>query len=97
MLFTTSISKAAEDDIRSAFLWYEKQRTNLGIEFEDDLNEAVDSISSNPLKTQLRYDNVRVYFLEKFPYGIHFRVTNYQILIVAVFHTSQNSEQWNDR
>lgn len=99
MPYSISIAEAAEGDIREAFLWYEDQKDNLGSLFENYVSKAVDSIQSNPLKTQIRYGNTRIFFLKKFPYGIHFRVDEVEksILIVAAFHTSKDSEKWTMR
>jgi len=99
MAFLIEIAEAAEDDIRKAFLWYEGQKDNLGSLFEEQVNTAIDNIQSNPLKTQIRYGNTRIFFLEKFPFGIHFQVNEKEksILIVAVFHTSLDPEKWIKR
>ena len=99
MTFFISIAGAAEDDIREAFLWYEDQKDNLGSLFENYVSKAVSSIQNNPLKTQIRYGHTRIFFMKKFPYGIHFRVneTKKSILIVAGFHTSKDSENWMQR
>ena len=97
MTYSISIADAAENDIREAFLWYEDQKDNLGSTFENHVNKAVDSIQSNPFKTQIRYGNTRVFFLRKFPYGIHFQVDESHILIVAVFHTSKDPKKWTER
>lgn len=99
MGYSIEIAEAAENDTREAFLWYEDQKDDLGSLFEDHVNKAIDSIHSNPLKTQIRYGNTRVFFLENFPYGIHFQVNQQEkfILIVAVFHTSRDPKKWTDR
>ena len=96
MLYTLSIASAAEDDIRKTFLWYETQKGGLGGRFQEAVAQAVVSIQSNPLKTQIRYGNTRVFFLEKFPYGIHFQVdsNNQHILLIALFHTARNMPSW---
>tara|TARA_R110002074_G_scaffold43285_1_gene112992 strand:+ start:582 stop:884 length:303 start_codon:yes stop_codon:yes gene_type:complete len=99
MPYSISIAEVAENDIRKAFLWYEEQKTNLGSLFGQHVSKAVESIQANPLKTQIRYANTRIFFLKKFPFGIHFRVneTKNQVLIVAVFHTSKDAESWTLR
>ncbi len=97
MSYNITIADAAENDARDAFLWYEEQKEDLGSSFEKQFSKAVDSIQDNPLKIQIRYNNTRVFFLKKFPYGIHFNVNDKNILIVAVFHTSQNPTNWNKR
>jgi toxin ParE1/3/4 len=97
MTYSISVAEAAEKDIREAFLYYEDQKDNLGSSFENLVNKAVDSIQSNPLKTQIRYGNTRVFLLKKFPYGIHFQIDENHLLIVAVFYTSQDPEKWTER
>lgn len=97
MSYTVDISQAAEDDIRYAFLWYEEQKEGLGFDFEDHFSKAIDSIQSNPLKTQVRYADIRVFFLKKFPYGIHFKVNGSTILIAAVFAAKDDPAKWEER
>lgn len=99
MAYFIDIAEAAENDIREAFLYYEDQKDNLGTSFESQVNKAVKSIQSNPLKTQIRYGSTRIFFLSKFPFGIHFQVNEGEqaILIVAVFHTSLDTEKWAER
>ncbi len=97
MLYSIIIAQAAEEDLRQAYFWYEEQKERLGSLFEKQIVKAFESIEHNPLKTQIRYDDVRVFFLKKFPFGIHFRVCGAEILVIAVFHTSQSPEAWGKR
>jgi hypothetical protein len=48
MEYSVSITKAAEEEINSAFLWYQDQQHNLGVRFEKDISKAVASILSPP-------------------------------------------------
>lgn len=92
MTFTLSISETAENDIREAYLWYEDQKQDLGNLFEAEFLKAVKSISINPFKTQIKYGDIRVHFLEKFPFGIHFVIKENDVRIIAVFHTSRETK-----
>ena len=96
MPYDLSIASAAEQDIREAFLWYEMQQKGLGSKFQEAVTQAVASIQSNPLKVQIRYGSTRVFFLRKFPYGVHLQVDKKacHILLLAFFHTSQNIPTW---
>ncbi|WP_092173653.1 type II toxin-antitoxin system RelE/ParE family toxin [Cyclobacterium xiamenense] len=69
----------------------------MGRLFEENVYQAVNNIQNNPLKFQIRYGSTRISFLRKFPYGIHFQINDNQILILAIFHTSQDSEKWENR
>ncbi len=97
MTYSLHITKAAEEDVREAYLWYEGQKEGLGGIFEMHISEALGSIMVNPLKIQIRYGAVRVFFLTKFPYGVHFYTYDHTILILAVFHTSRATERWEER
>ncbi|MCF6361424.1 MAG: type II toxin-antitoxin system RelE/ParE family toxin [Cyclobacteriaceae bacterium] len=97
MLYQVTVPKAAKSDIRNTFLWYYEKKKELGFTFESYFTKAIASIKTNPLKTQIRFKGNRVYFLQKFPYGIHYRVKENRILIIAVFHTSQDSSEWTTR
>ena len=94
MIYDLWISEGAENDIREIFLWYEMQKENLGFEFEMQIDSTIALISQNPFLIQIRYNQIRVAFLNRFPYGIHFILNGNQILIIAVFHTSRNPAKW---
>jgi toxin ParE1/3/4 len=94
---TLSIAKAAEKDLHEAFIWYEEKETRLGQRFEKSVKSAFGSILNNPLQFPIRYGETRVCFLDRFPYGIHYRVRQNEIIIAAVFHTSQNPARWKTR
>lgn len=96
-MYSLYISEAAELDIREAFLWYEEQKNSLGFTFEKHISKTFQNIQKNPLKIQIRYNQTRVIFLKKFPYGVHFNVLQNAIIIVAVFHTSQSPKRWKVR
>ena len=68
-----------------AFLWFEDQKDNLGLTFEKHISKIIQTIQKNPLKIQIRYNQTRVAFLKKFPYGVHFNIIENEIIIVAVF------------
>ncbi len=57
------IAKAAEMDIRVAFLWYEDQLENLGSLFEENVYQAITNIQNNVLKFKSKYGETRIYFI----------------------------------
>ena len=97
MANTLTIAKAAEIDLLEAFVWYVEKENSLGLRFEESITNAVLSILNNPLQFPIRYGDTRVCFLKEFPYGIHYRITENHILIVAVFHTSRSPKIWEVR
>lgn len=91
------ISEDARLDILEAILWYENQRTGLGYDFELCLEVAFNQIQRNPLLFEKRYKEIRIHFLDRFPYGIHYLSEQDVIRIFGVFHTSRNPNNWPDR
>ncbi len=97
MIFSITIADAAENDLKEVYSWYKEQNEDVANSFEIYLSMAVESIQRKPLKTWIRYKSIRIFFLQKFPYGIHFIIKDKTILIIAVFHTSVNPKRWKQR
>ncbi len=91
------ITEDAYLDIEGAFSFYELQREGLGFDFELCLEAGLNSIVRGPGICQVRYKNIRVCFIDKFPFGIHFLSDSFIVTVVAVFHTSQNPKKWLKR
>lgn len=88
------VSEAAFNDIKEAGKWYEEQRVGLSFDFELCIEGAFEDIKNNPLAIQIKYQNVRVKYIRRFPYGIHYILDTNTIYILAVLHTSKNPKRW---
>jgi plasmid stabilization system protein ParE len=95
--YQVSITQAAEEDILTAYHWYEVQKKGLGKRFRDALFRSITSLQTRPLSFQIRYGEIRVSFVPKFPFGIHFHVRENTVLILAVFHSASDPEKWMER
>jgi plasmid stabilization system protein ParE len=82
-------SKEALFDIEEIIFWYEEQREGLSFDFELCLEVGINEIQRTPSAFQKRYKDVKIRFINRFPYGIHYITNNEIITIVAVFHTSR--------
>ncbi len=89
--------KEALFDIEEIVLWYEEQRIGLSYDFELCLEAGIDTISRNPNAFQKKYKNVKIIFISRFPYGIHYRFEKDEIIILGVFHTSRSPKNWSKR
>ena len=89
MLYNITFSEEAEEDIFSAYVWYEQQRAGLGDEFKNAVKEAASSIQSNPLLYGFRKKNIRGCNVKRFPYLILFFVERYNIRVIYISHTSK--------
>ena len=88
----------ALSDINSSMTWYEEQSTGLGIRFGKQVRSQINSLKVNPEAYSVRYLNVRCMLIKKFPFLVHFIITeNDTVNIFAVFHTSRNPKIWAGR
>jgi len=96
MAFEVLVSEAAEQDIENALTWFQNQRVGLELEFRSELAAAVNRLRVRPGMYQVKYKDMRVCFLKRFPYGIHFKLNKdkAQIVLVAVFHLAENPKKW---
>jgi len=96
-MYDLLISDESRLDILDAFSWYESRREGLGRDFELCLEAGFNQIQRNPLLYQKRYKNLRIHFIDRFPYGIHFLIDEKTIKVFGVFHTSRNPQNWTSR
>jgi len=89
--------KEALFDVEDVVIWYEKQRIGLSYDFELCLEAGLDEISRNPNAFQKKYKNVKIRFISRFPYGIHYRFEKDEIIVIGVFHTSRSPKKWTKR
>ena len=95
--YSLIISDEAYFDTLDAYLWYNTVRDRLGDEFEHCLEKELLRLIENPEQFQIKYKSIRVAYLEKFPYGVHYLIQDNFIKVVAVFHTSRNPQNWKNR
>jgi plasmid stabilization system protein ParE len=89
--------KEALFDVEDIVIWYEEQRIGLSYDFELCLEAGLDEISRNPDAFQKKYKNVKIRFISRFPYGIHYQLEKDGIVVIGVFHTSRSPKNWNKR
>ena len=90
-------TKEALFDIEEIVLWYEDQREGLSYDFELCLEVGINEIQRTPSAFQKKYKNVKIRYINRFPYGIHYIDDDKIITILAVFHTSRSPKNWNKR
>lgn len=97
MSYAVTFRPEAEEDLISAFRWYEEQCKGLGLEFFQVVDSRVSSIQGNPEAYPIIYQNVRRALLRRFPYGIFYIVDKEVISIIACFHFRRNPIHWQER
>jgi len=89
----------AENDIDESFIWYESQRSGLGAEFINCLDEAFNFIKRLPEASGKRRKGIYRFIMNKFPFGIYYQTDrdSNQIYIVAVLHFKRKPNIWRKR
>ena len=83
----------AENDLDSAFGWYESQRKGLGFDFLDSVEVSLLIIQQNPELYRIIYKNFRRSILRRFPFSIFYTIENDEIIIHSIFDNRQDPEK----
>jgi plasmid stabilization system protein ParE len=87
----------AEAELAAARNWYETQRAGLGQEFVDDVVTTSAAIAARPLSFPKVHGEKRRAILRRFPYGVFFRTTTDEIIILGVVHGRRHPREWRFR
>jgi toxin ParE1/3/4 len=87
----------AEAEMTEAAVYYESRQEDLGKRFLASVQDAINSIKINPWLYPVVDLDVRRCLIKVFPFGVLFRLSDDQIMIVAVMHLSRNPDYWKDR
>ena len=93
MVYATTITPTAIDDIQEALDYYNAISPMFGYRIADEIDTSIEEISKMPLAYSFRYKNVRAKLLVKFPYLIFFvcNTETLTITVLRIFNTHQDS------
>ena len=95
MEYSLIVKPKAQQDIRKTIEWYREQSENLPEKLLNKIDESLEKIQQNPEHYQRRYNEIRVVFTKKFPYGIYYTVEEFlftQFCIQNKIRKPQKSE-----
>ncbi len=72
-MYKSLILPLAQQDIKEAAQWYNKQQKGHGKRFTGQVREKVNFIRQNPKASNVRYNCVRTTVLNVFPFMIHYQ------------------------
>ena len=92
MSYKLTFHPLAEKEYVESVVWYEKNRTGLGVQFIEEIENLLDHIEQNPFLFPRKKGGFREAPLKIFPYVIVYAVTRKgrQISVLSIFHTSRN-------
>ena len=93
--FTVQFESSAQDEIASAFEWYELQSFGLGGEFLRAVAAATERLEHNALAYPDVGRNFHRILLRRFPYGLHYEILgNTVVSVLACLHQRRDPAVW---
>lgn len=87
----------AEDDLASAFRWYESKSWGLGTEFLRAVDVCFANMRRAPESYQELEPRVRRARLRRFPYSVYYVYDDRGIAVLACLHWRRNPKEWMQR
>ena len=81
----------------AAGIRYARISPEIGDAFLKEVEDSVEAITNNPETWRIVEENVRVFWLQRFPFGIYFLTEKNSVEILAVTHTSRKPGYWKNR
>ncbi len=90
------ISERAQIEIELIQNWYDEIKYGLGGDFLQDINDRLEKINSFPMSFQKISDSgIRQTLLKRFPYHVIYSIEKNEIIILSIYHTKREEEDWN--
>lgn len=80
-------------DVDLAIEWYESQRSGLGREFLDCLEESTRKITEGPEMYAVSYRNIHAAPTRRFPFSVFYTLDGQTVVVHAVFDNRQNPQK----
>ncbi|GGB10507.1 type II toxin-antitoxin system RelE/ParE family toxin [Puia dinghuensis] len=89
MSYQVVFQSEAVIDTQTAFEWYEQQRSGLGYELIEEIEEALERLSRHPQHYSAPNQKYRKLRIKRFPYLIIFEIEDLKVIVIAVRRISQ--------
>lgn len=87
------VKDMAIQDMDDAIFYYDSINEKLADRLIDEFDEVFNYLKINPQHFQKRYENLRIRFTKKFPYGIYYTFDETTVVVHAVAHNKRNPER----
>ena len=90
MVYQLELRKRAIKQMQKSYDYYESKSLGLGERFLLTVEEYFEIIKNNPKQFQVKREEIREAYLQKFPFIIVYQIIKDTIIVYSVFHTSRN-------
>ena len=87
----------AEEEMTEAALFYEAASSQLGSDFLDDVQRAVDRLRKFPEAGEAITSGLRRTLLHRFPFSLIYAIEENVIIVIAVAHHGRRPWYWQSR
>ena len=87
----------AYEEFELAIDFYEGELKNLGEEFATEIHQAIKRIIDFPEAWHPMTQSTRRCLVNRFPFGVVYRIQDSVIIIVSVMHLSRKPDYWLNR
>lgn len=77
-------------EIEDVISFYTTKNNILAKRIEKEIRLAFKAIVKNPESFQCRYSKIRMFWLNKFPYGLYYIWENDEVFIIAFWHSKED-------
>ncbi|MFN7099038.1 MAG: type II toxin-antitoxin system RelE/ParE family toxin [Flavobacterium sp.] len=84
------LSTKASVEIENAIAHYAIVNKVVAKRLEKEIRFGFKAIVANPESFQCRYFEIRIFWLKKFPFGLYYICDQYQIKVLAFWHTKED-------
>ncbi len=89
--------RAARSEYDAAGNWYEERRAGLGGDFTAAVQNVLDRIAVQPDFYADVWSGVREAIVKGFPYCVYFFDEPGRVVILSVFHSARDPDNWHSR
>jgi plasmid stabilization system protein ParE len=93
-MLPVEIDPRAEEEARTAFLWYLERSERAAVAFERELARAIERIGEAPTTYPIVEDELRRYPLDRFPYALLYAIQPDYVWVVAIAHQRRTPGYW---
>jgi toxin ParE1/3/4 len=97
MTFRQTILPEAQADFDEGVRWYAKEKKGRGRKFAEAVKQVLKRLRKMPKAHTVVMKDVRRALVPGFPYIVLYRVTDDEVVIISIFHTSQDPYKWQSR
>lgn len=90
------LNPIADREFEDAANWYQRE-AGLGEQFVARIQEVLDRIGQMPELHAVVYRDIRRARVQRFPYGVYYRILADRIEVIAVSHNKRDPRSWRSR